>query len=124
MTNPRLRLDAALDGLAATFRGTTAHPDERNCDCRWGSAEGLAPLRSPDRPLDPDLLRRTWRATDWSDRPSLLRRILPQFATALVDGRADALFGLHEAGRSFALGRWQEWPAHQVAAVREFLRAW
>ncbi|MFE2037676.1 hypothetical protein ACFXBB_31415 [Streptomyces scopuliridis] len=60
----RLRLDAALDGLAATFRGMTAHPDEHNCECHWGSAEDLAQLKLPDTDLDPDLLQRTWQAID------------------------------------------------------------
>jgi hypothetical protein len=31
---------------------------------------------------------------------------------------------MEEAGRSFARGHWQQWPAEQTAAVREFLHAW
>ncbi|MGW7366063.1 hypothetical protein ACWGI8_22160 [Streptomyces sp. NPDC054841] len=120
----RLRLDAALDGLAATFGGMTAHPDEDNCECHWGSAEELAQLKSPDTELDPGLLRRTWQAPDWSDHASVLRRILPQFATALVSGRVESVLGVQDAGRSFARGRWQQWPAEQAAAVWEFLHAW
>jgi hypothetical protein len=120
----RLRLDAALDGLAATFCGMTAHPDEHNCECHWGSAEDLAQLKVADTELDPDLLQRTWQAIDWSDHASVLRRILPQFATALVSGLIEPLFGMEEAGRSFALGHWQQWPAEQAAAVKEFLQAW
>ena len=58
----RLRLDAALDGLAAAFRGMTARSDEHNCECHWGSAEELALLKVPDLELEPDLLRRTWQA--------------------------------------------------------------
>lgn len=120
----RLRLDAALDGLAVTFRGMTAHPDESNCPCHWGSAEDLAQLKVPDVELDADLLHRTWRATDWSDHPSVLRRILPQFAPALVRGLVRPLFGMEEVGLCFALGHWQQWPAEQAAAVEEFLQAW
>ncbi|MCF3130325.1 hypothetical protein [Streptomyces olivochromogenes] len=120
----RQRLDAALSGLATTFRGMTARPDEHNCECHWGSAEDLARLKEADTELDPDLLHRTWRAIDWSDHPAVLRRILPQFATALVDGSIEPLFGLEEAGRCFALGHWRRWPAEQAAAVEEFLAAW
>ncbi|WP_433247791.1 hypothetical protein ACQPYK_47650 [Streptosporangium sp. CA-135522] len=120
----RLRLDAALNRMAVTFRGMTARPDERNCECHWGSAEDLAQLKVPDVELDPDLLRRTWEAVDWDDHASVLRRILPQFSTALVCGLVEALFGMDEVGHSFARGRWRQWPAEQAAAVREFLYAW
>ncbi|MET8446119.1 hypothetical protein [Streptomyces sp. NPDC005209] len=120
----RQRLDAALSGLATTFRGMTARPDEHNCECHWGSAEDLARLKEADTELDPDLLHRTWRAIDWSDHPAVLRRILPQFATALVDGSIEPLFGPEEAGRCFALGHWRRRPAEQAAAVEEFLAAW
>jgi hypothetical protein len=123
-TPARLRLDAALDGLAAIFHGMTAHPDEHNCECHWGSAEDLALLKAPDAELDPDLLRRTWQATDWNDKASVLRRILPQFATALTSGLIEPLFGMEEAGRTFHRAEWEEWPAEQAAAVREFLHAW
>ncbi len=102
----------------------TAVPDERNCECHWGSSEELALLRVPDVELEPDLLRRTWAAADWLDHGAVLRRILPQFAAALVAGRVEPLFGLEEAGTSFARGRWQEWPDRQAGAVREFLHAW
>ncbi|WP_394436913.1 hypothetical protein [Streptomyces sp. SGAir0957] len=120
----RRRLDAALDGLAVTFQGMTAHPDEHNCECHWGSAEELAQLKVADTELDPDLLERTWEAIDWSDHASVLRRILPQFARALVGGRVEALFGMETVGRSFALGHWQRWPAEQAGEVGEFLHAW
>jgi hypothetical protein len=123
-TPGRARLDAALDGVAATFRGMTARPDEYNCACHWGSAEDLAQLKVPDVELDADLLRRTWQASDWDDHASVLRRILPQFATALVSGHVEPLFGMEEVGLFFARGRWQQWPAEQAAAVREFLQAW
>lgn len=118
------RLDAALVGLAVTFRGMTARPDEDNCECHWGSAEELAQLKVPDVELDPDLLRRTWRAPDWDDHASVLRRILPQLAIALVNGLVETYFDLGEVGRSFAQGEWQRWPTEQAAAVREFLEAW
>ncbi|MFH8236653.1 hypothetical protein [Streptomyces sp. NPDC018321] len=118
------RLAAALDGLAVTFRGMTARPDEYNCDCHWGSAEELALLKTPDVELDPDLLRRTWQAIDWTDHAAVLRRVLPQFARVLVAGLAEPLFGLEEAGYSLARGRWQRWPDDQAGAVREFLGAW
>lgn len=120
----RHRLDAALHGLALTFRGMTAHPDEQQCDCHWGSAEELALLKVPDVALDPDLLGRTWTAPDWSDHGAVLRRILPQFATGLANGRIQPLLGPESAGRSFSFGRWQQWPAGQAAAVEEFLHAW
>ncbi|GAB3180227.1 hypothetical protein FHX75_112115 [Micromonospora palomenae] len=48
------RLDVALAGVAATFRGMTAHRQESNCECHWGSAEELALLKTPDVPLDDD----------------------------------------------------------------------
>lgn len=118
------RLDAALVGLAATFRGMTARPDEVNCECHWGSAEELALLKVPDVELDPDLLRRAWEPFDWDDHASVLRRILPQLTIALVDGQVQPYAGLGEVGRSFARGWWQQWPADQAAAVREFLEAW
>ncbi|MFJ6011734.1 hypothetical protein [Streptomyces sp. NPDC092952] len=123
-THSARRLDAALDGLAVTFRGMTAHPDEHNCVCHWGSAEELALLKVPDVELDHDLLRRTWQAPDWSDHPAVLRRILPQFARGLVAGRAEHFLGPEEIGRSFDRGRWQGWPKEQAASVAEFLHAW
>ncbi|MFD9034518.1 hypothetical protein ACFVZW_25780 [Streptomyces sp. NPDC059567] len=110
--------------MAVTFRGMTAHPDESNCECHWGSAEELAQLKVPDAELDLDLLRRTWQAIDWSDHASVLRRILPQLASALVSGLVEPVFGLEDVGRSFAVGHWQQWPAEQAAAVEEFLQAW
>jgi hypothetical protein len=123
-TPARLRLGAALNRVAVTFRGMTARPDETNCECHWGSAEDLARLKVPDVELAPDLLRRTWEATDWEDHASVLRRILPQFSTALVGGQVEPLRGMEEVGRSFALGQWQQWPTDQAAAVRELLHAW
>ncbi|WP_240799357.1 hypothetical protein [Streptomyces sp. A0958] len=121
-TGARLRLAAALDHLSVTFAGMTAHPDEHNCECHWGGPEELAQLKTPDTALDPDLLRRSWQATDWTDHGAVLRRILPQFARALAGGLDDAWPA--DVGRSFSLGRWQEWPDAQAAAVREFLHAW
>ncbi|MCX4825712.1 hypothetical protein OG883_38905 [Streptomyces sp. NBC_01142] len=120
----RLRLDRAVDCLAVTFRGMTARGDENQCDCHWGSEEELAQLKIPDVELDPDLLHRTWDAPDWHDHGAVLRRILPQFARALVSGHVNPLFGMHEVGRSFARGHWRQWPARQSAAVGEFLHAW
>ncbi|MFG2590354.1 hypothetical protein [Streptomyces sp. NPDC048438] len=120
----RHRLGAALDDLNVTFRGMTAHKDENNCECHWGSAQELALLKTPDVELEPDLLRRTWTAIDWTDHAAVLKRVLPQFAPVLVAGRADPLFGLEEAGYSFARGRWQQWPDDHAASVREFLHAW
>ncbi len=83
----RRRLSAALDNLAVTFHGMTARPDEHNCECHWGSPEELSLLKTPNVELEPDLLRRAWQATDWTDHAAVLRRVLPQFATALVAGR-------------------------------------
>ncbi|WP_073750928.1 hypothetical protein [Streptomyces sp. CB03234] len=118
------RLDAALDRLAVTFRGMTARPDESNCECHWGSAEDLALLKAPDVELYPDLLDRTWRASDWTDCGAVLRRVLPQFSRALVGGLVKPRFGMYEVGRWFAIGQWVRWPADQAAPVREFLDAW
>lgn len=123
-TPSRLRLDTALHGLALTFRGMTAVPDEDNCECHWGSAEDLAQLKTPDAELDPDLLRRTWQAIDWRDHGAVLRRILPQFAAALVAGAVEPLFDMGDVGQSFGRGRWQRWSGDQAAAVEEFLHAW
>ncbi|MBD9703620.1 hypothetical protein [Streptomyces caniscabiei] len=120
----RRRLSTALENLSATFRGMTARPEEHNCECHWGSPEELSLLKTPDVELEPDLLRRAWQATGWTDHAAVLRRILPQFATVLVAGRANPLFGLEEAGDSFARARWQQWPAEQADCVREFLHAW
>ncbi|MFE6338555.1 hypothetical protein ACFVOK_35930 [Streptomyces sp. NPDC057798] len=120
----RLRLDRALADVTRTFRGMTARSDETQCVCHWGSDDELALLKTPGGDLDPDLLRRTWDATDFTDHGAVLRRILPQFARELVAGRIEALFGMHEVGRSFARGHWQQWPTRQSAAVREFLDAW
>ncbi|MFF4018281.1 hypothetical protein [Streptomyces sp. NPDC001843] len=122
-TSARFRLDRALDRLAVTFRGMTARDDEAQCDCHWGSEEELAQLKVPDVELDPDLLHRTWTAPDWIDHGAVLRRILPQFARALVSGTVP-MFAVCEVGGSFARGHWQQWPAHQSAAVWEFLHAW
>ncbi|WP_308432067.1 hypothetical protein [Streptomyces cinnamoneus] len=119
-----LRLDAALARVATAFRGMTARPDESNCECHWGSAEELALLMTPDTELDPDLLYRTWSACDWKDHAAVLRRILPQFTPALVRGDVDVGLLPEEVGRSFARSQWQQWPAQQRDAVREFLCAW
>ncbi|CAM5667891.1 hypothetical protein BOQ63_000185 (plasmid) [Streptomyces viridifaciens] len=119
----KLRLNAALEGLALVFRGATAHPEESNCECHWGSAEELALLKVPGVRLDPDLLRRTWWAPDWTDHGAVLRRILPQLACAVVDSRSESFGYRDEIGVSLARGRWQEWPREQAAAVREFLHA-
>ncbi|WP_042381116.1 hypothetical protein [Streptacidiphilus melanogenes] len=118
-----LRLEGALRGLADAFRGATARPDENNCACHWGSAEELALLKVPDVTLDPDLLRRAWQDSGWSDHGSVLRRILPQLAGAVVDSTSESFPYWDEIGVSLARGHWQEWPAEQAAAVREFLRA-
>ncbi|SPF01836.1 hypothetical protein [Streptomyces sp. MA5143a] len=121
----RRRLSAALENLSTTFRGMTAHPDEHNCECHWGSPEEIALLKTPDVELDPDLLRRTWQAVDWTDHAAVLRRILPQFATDLVAGRVNPRYdALEEAGYSLARGRWQQWPEDHAGPVREFLHAW
>lgn len=123
-TSARLRLDAALIHVAVTFHGMTARPDEHNCECHWGTAAELAQLKVPDVELDLDLLGRAWQASDWDDHAGVLRRILPQFSRALVSGIVEPLFGMEEAGRSFARGQWRRWPTKQAAAVREFLCAW
>ncbi|MEU8589297.1 hypothetical protein AB0C59_20165 [Streptomyces sp. NPDC048664] len=123
-TPARLRLHRALDRLEVTFRGMTARSDETQCVCHWGDEEELAQLKIPDVALDPDLLRRTWNAPDWDDHGAVLRRVLPQFARALVGGLVEPTSGMEEVGRSFARGHWRRWPTPQSAAVREFLHAW
>ncbi|MER7758172.1 hypothetical protein [Streptomyces sp. NPDC097619] len=120
----RARLDRALDHLSAVFAGMTARQDEAQCTCHWGSEEDLALLKLPDRELAPALLHRTWTTVDWTDHGAVLRRILPQFARALVAGQVTVSSGMGEVGRSFARGRWERWPAPQSAAVSEFLHAW
>ncbi|MGW4302130.1 hypothetical protein ACWEHT_20530 [Streptomyces sp. NPDC004646] len=129
MTNPadnttRARLDRALAALAHTFHGMTARADEVQCDCHWGGEEELALLKLPGRELTPDLLHRTWSAPDWRDHGAVLRRILPQFARALVAGTTHHWTGASEVGQAFAKGDWQRWPVQQRAAVQEFLGAW
>jgi hypothetical protein len=124
ITEARRRLDAALEQVAVVFRGMTARADEAQCTCHWGSEEELALLKVPDVALEPDLLRRTWDAPDWDDHGAVLRRILPQFSRALVDGEVEPLFDMGTVGLSFARGHWRQWPAEQGAAVREFLHAW
>ncbi|WP_067478959.1 hypothetical protein [Actinomadura hibisca] len=129
MTNPdrspaALRLAAALDGLAMTFRGMTANPDETACECHFGSVADLALLKTPDVELDPDLLRRTWQASWWDDHASVLRRVLPQFATALVGGLIEPWSDFVDVGRFLVRGNWRQWPTDQAAAVQEFLDAW
>ncbi|SBT40777.1 hypothetical protein [Micromonospora auratinigra] len=118
------RLEAALSGVAGAFRGMTAHRQESNCACHWGSAEELELLKAPDAPLDDDLLRRAYWTTDWRYPGPLLRRILPQLTQALVAGHVEPMAGMASLGHLFTVGRWQEWPAGQQDALREFLDAW
>ncbi|MFF0654826.1 hypothetical protein [Micromonospora tulbaghiae] len=117
-------LNEALAGVAATFQGMTAHRQESNCECHWGSAEELALLKTPDVPLDEDLLRRTYWTTDWRYPGPLLRRILPQLTRSLVAGRVMPMAGMESLGYLFTTARWQEWPKGQRDALREFLDAW
>lgn len=101
----------------------TARADETNCECHWGSAEELASLKVPDIELEPDLLRRTWQAPDWYDHASVMRRVLPQLASALVTGGVSDYY-LVDVGDSLARAHWQQWPAEQAEAVRGFLYVW
>ncbi|GAA1856853.1 hypothetical protein [Asanoa iriomotensis] len=117
-------LTRALARLARTFRGATAHPDEYNCDCHWGGAEELALLKAPDVELNPDLLRRTWHAWDWDYPDLVLRRILPQLAAALAAGEIDVDGSDFGIGPTIGRCGWQEWPAEEATAVRDFLDAW
>ncbi|MFC5923941.1 hypothetical protein [Micromonospora vulcania] len=102
----------------------TAHPEEYNCECHWGSAEELALLKTPDVPLDGELLRRTYWTTDWDYPQELLRRILPQLTRGIVAGDVDPMMATTGPGVPFIRGDWQQWPAAQRDAVREFLDAW
>ncbi|MFJ3861201.1 hypothetical protein ACIPRL_33850 [Streptomyces sp. NPDC090085] len=120
----RDRLDRALDELAAAFRGAAARPDENACACHWGSTEELVLLKTPGGDLDRDLLQRAWYGTDWRDPGAVLRRILPQFARELTTGLDGYAWAVDRAGAAFAEAGWQEWPARQSGAVREFLHAW
>lgn len=108
-TPPGLCLAAALESLSVTFRRMVAASDEHNCECHWGSARELALLKLPDVTLDPDLLHRTWQEPGWSDHAAVARRILPQFATALVGG-------LVRPERGFR-GRWTIPRSRAVAAM-------
>lgn len=121
---PRRRLDRALDRVEVTFRGMTAHADEAQCTCHWGSEEELALLKVPDVELDPDLLHRTWSATDWTDPGAVTRRVLPQLARALVAGQVEPLLDMSDVGGSLARAGWRLWPARQTVVVWEFLHAW
>ncbi|TYB62157.1 hypothetical protein FXF51_25880 [Nonomuraea sp. PA05] len=123
-TSARHRLDTALDDLTTVFGDMTAHPDEHNCECHWGSAEELALLKTAGVELHPDLLRRTWWTSDWDDNASVLRRILPQLASALVTGQVLPMIGMVDVGRSLTRADWQHWPAEQTDAVHRFLTAW
>ncbi|MGW1060793.1 hypothetical protein [Micromonospora rubida] len=123
-TDVTRRLDAALAGVAATFRGMAAHREESNCECHWGSAEELALLKTPDVPLDDELLRRTYWTTDWRYPGPLLRRILPQLTQGIVAGTVDPMAGMGCLGGLFVVGRSQEWPTAQRDVLREFLDAW
>lgn len=89
-----------------------------------GSAEDLARLKTPDVELSAYLLDRAWHPFHWTDHAAMLRRILPQFASALVGGLITPHFGLEEAGHCLARGEWLQWPAGQATAVQEFLDAW
>ncbi|MFF8288629.1 hypothetical protein ACF068_05255 [Streptomyces sp. NPDC016309] len=112
-------LEAALHRVRRAFAGMTARPDESNCPCHWGSEEELRLLKTPDVPLDPDLLHRTWSAPDWRDHAAVTRRVLPQFAEALAAGECDEA---GRAGRSLAMAGWRTWP--EAPVVRAFLDAW
>src|SRR5262245_48105652 len=96
-----------------------AHPAEHNCECHWGSAEDLALLKTADAPLDDDLLRRAYEATDWKYPDPMLRRILPPLTRALAAGTAPP-----DMIRAFALAAWQDWPPAERDAVQDFLSAW
>ncbi|MFC8721220.1 hypothetical protein [Kitasatospora sp. NPDC057198] len=128
MTDPYVRaaqgrLDAALHRLAAALRGATVHPDEHNCECHWGGPADLALLRTPDAPLDADLLRRTWRQGKWNDPGAVLRRVLPQLAAELADRGSDSSGDREDIGWALARADWPRWPAEQAAAVGGFLHA-
>ncbi|MFJ2746064.1 hypothetical protein ACIO3O_41115 [Streptomyces sp. NPDC087440] len=120
------RLTHALDQLALVFRGMTAPDHADQCTCHWGSEEELALLKVPDVELDPDLLRRTWQTVGWLDaHDGVLRRILPQLCRALAEGTVETFLDSYdEVGRCFAVSTWQQWPAAQRDAIREFLHAW
>ncbi|MDO3683787.1 hypothetical protein [Micromonospora sp. C28ISP2-4] len=123
-TETSVLLDEALAGVAVAFQGMTAHEQESNCECHWGSAEELALLKTPDVPLDDDLFRRTYWTMDWHYPGLLLRRILPQVTQHLVDGRIVAMDGLDSLANFFAVSPWHEWPREQQAALRRFLNVW
>ncbi|MGW8507633.1 hypothetical protein [Streptomyces sp. CLCI03] len=54
----------------------------------------------------------------------MLRRVLPQFARVLTGGLGAYAYDIDKVGISFHRAAWQQWPAPQRAAVREFLHAW
>jgi hypothetical protein len=124
LVDVRHRLGAALAGVAGAFQGMTAHAQEDNCECHWGSVEELALLKTPDVPLDEDLLRRTYSATDWSCPGAVLRRILPQLASGLAASTIDPITDWSSLGLLCRPGNRRDWPAEQEAALRDFLEAW
>ena len=124
LSNLGRRLYEALSTVAATFQGMTAHPDDSNCECHWGSAEELALLKTADVPLDEDLLRRAYWASDWSYPAPMMRRILPQLTQSLVAGKVEPMIGMESLAQQFTRAHWQEWPDAQRTALREFLDVW
>ncbi|KIF74601.1 hypothetical protein QR77_12710 [Streptomyces sp. 150FB] len=121
MNSTDARLAAALTRVAEVFRGMVAHPDEHNCACHWGTAEEIVLLKTPDVPLTPDLLYRTWSVGDWDDLASVFRRILPQLTVAMTNATRGHLPTL---GALLRRTGWQQWPEQQSEAVTVFLNAW
>lgn len=116
-----VRLRSACDEIRTVFGGMVAHPEETNCACHWGGPEELALLKTPDVPLEPSLLYRTWSAPDWSHHPAVIRRILPQLTQVMLTGGAA---DQNQIGWALARAGWQAWPVAQSGALSRFLSAW
>ncbi|MER6613170.1 hypothetical protein [Streptomyces xantholiticus] len=115
-------LDAAVDRIRTVFAGMTS-PAETGCGmCHLPSETAL--LRTPGAQLPDDVLRMFAHEvpSHFDDHRAVMRRILPQLAEQLADGRFAGLdaYDLTGLGRS----GWQSWPGEQAGAVADFLHAW
>lgn len=119
MTSPAL--DAALADIDTLFNGF-ASPHETGCG-RCHLPEETAFLRTPYThvPLDVVQMYVFEVAGHFDDHAAAMRRLLPQGARALADGRLEGVgWGTH----GLSLVDWRSWPAEQVTAVEAFVLAW
>ncbi|MER5634312.1 hypothetical protein [Streptomyces nitrosporeus] len=122
MTSPyTFALAAATGRVATVFGGMTLRTAEALCG-RCFDEDEAALLRTPDAPLPADLVRRAAGKDPfhWSDRPAVIRRILPQLVVILAEGEAECDL----MARGLAAADWPRWPREQAGAVAGFLDAW